>query len=263
MYNRVKEALARGDHVLGAGVGFIRSPAVIGLIADAGYDFVSIDMQHSSLSMETVADMCEMARGMGLTSVVRPYSRDGELGNRIQSLGARGLMHPDVHKRSEVEQLLGWMRYPPDGTRGSFTGMSSVHETRQPEDINAALNAEMLLVIQVERRDAVDHIDEILDGGGVDVVEVGRNDLAQSYGHPGERRHPDVLAAMEKIVAACTRHNCAAGAGCDSPEDVAMMIGLGVRYVIYPSGDFSLLRRAYAEGNEVARSYMGGGTAKR
>jgi 2-keto-3-deoxy-L-rhamnonate aldolase RhmA len=263
MHNRVKEALARGDHALGAGVGFVRSPAIIGMIADAGYDFVSIDMQHSSLSMETVADMCAMARGTGLTSVVRPYSPDAALGNRIQSLGAGGLMHPDVHGRSEVERLLGWMRYPPAGTRGSFTGMTSMSEIGPPEDINAVLNSEMLLVIQIERREAVETIDEILDGGGVDVVEVGRNDLAQSYGHPGERRHPEILEAVEAVVAACTRHNCAAGAGCDSPDDIAMMIGLGVRYLIYPSGDFSLLRRAYADASEVARSCMSGGTAPR
>src|SRR5690349_21448986 len=88
------------------------------LIRYAGYDFVFIDMEHTAYSFETVSDMCEMARAVGLIPVIRPWAADGELGNHIMDLGAMGLMQFGVTKRRQIEQFLDYMRYPPEGSRG-------------------------------------------------------------------------------------------------------------------------------------------------
>src|ERR1700730_9657897 len=113
--NPVKTRLASGGYALGANVGFVRTPALMRVIAAAGYDFVVIDMEPSAFSMETVGDMCQMARASNLVPLVRPDSPSASLGNRIQDLGAMGLMHFDVKSRAEVDTFLRWMRYPPDG----------------------------------------------------------------------------------------------------------------------------------------------------
>ena len=78
--NRVKKQLAAGGFAFGTGIAMIRTPAIMRLIAGAGYDFVFIDMEHSSFSFETINDMCDMARSVGLVPVVRPYSHDPATG---------------------------------------------------------------------------------------------------------------------------------------------------------------------------------------
>ncbi|MEX0789361.1 MAG: aldolase/citrate lyase family protein, partial [Actinomycetota bacterium] len=95
------------------------------MIQAAGYDFVMIDMQHSSLSNVTVADMCEMARGVGLVPIVRPVSHAPEIGGRVLDMGAAGLMHFDVSSRQQVDEFLRWMRCTPQGTRTVSRGALS------------------------------------------------------------------------------------------------------------------------------------------
>jgi len=251
--NHVKSRLASGGYALGTAVWFVRTPAMMRMIRAAGYDFVTIDMEHSSFSLETISDMCELAHAIGLVPVIRPDSHSRFLGNRLQDLGALGLMQFDIRTRSEVDEILDWMRYPPDGSRPAFTAAFSGTKGKSGQAVNSSANANMLLVIQVESQHAVEKIDDILLGGGIDVVEVGRSDLSTSYGVPGQRNHALVLEAVDRIVAACQRHGVAVGAGCTSQEDAEDMIRKGVRYLMYPASDFGVLKNTYQEGNRMLR----------
>jgi 2-keto-3-deoxy-L-rhamnonate aldolase RhmA len=253
--NRVKAKLKAGGFAFGTGVALTRTPALMRLIAGAGYDFVFIDMEHSSFSFETINDMCDMARSVGLAPIVRPYSHDPALGNRILDIGAMGLMYFDVDSREQVDGFVRAMRFPPAGARQNSRGSAFDYLPIRGRESYRFVDENTMLVIQLETLEAIENIDRILEGGGVDVVEIGRSDLSIVLGVAGQREHPRVLEVVDRAIAACRRHNVAAGCGSDSLEDAQSMIGRGVRYLFYGTNDLSILGRAYRQGHEALISF--------
>jgi 4-hydroxy-2-oxoheptanedioate aldolase len=243
--NRTKERLAAGQLAAGSWIQLTRTPSIVRVMAAAGLDFAFIDTEHSSLDWETVGDLCEMARASGITPIVRPYVLDARLANRLLDIGAMGLMFHDVTARSEVELVLDAMRHPPRGHRGVTAGGAPTdYRTGDAATLHRLVEEASMLVIQIESRTGVDRLDEILAGGGVDVVEVGRNDLSASLGVPGEIRSETVLATLDRIVAVCGRHSVAVGVNAVSFEDADDLIARGIRCLSMGS-DRSLLATAY------------------
>jgi 2-dehydro-3-deoxyglucarate aldolase/4-hydroxy-2-oxoheptanedioate aldolase len=223
------------------------------MIAAAGYDFAVIDMEHSAFDIQTVSDMCEVARAAGVTPIVRPYARDAGLLSRLLDVGAMGLMIPGVSTRDEVQALNKAMLFPPDGERGASIGALYDYRLGPSSDANKDVNANTLLIVQIESTAGVENIDAILDGGGVHIVEVGRNDLARSLGMPGEPRNPVVLDALNKVVSSCRDHGVTVGAGCSSAEDATDLMTRGVRWLMYPN-DIKLLMEGFGGAVRMLRS---------
>lgn len=206
--NRIKQALREGKSVVGTMIAEIRQPAVVQLLANAGFDFVIIDNEHGAFNLETIADLTRMAVYVGLTPFVRipdltyPYI--------AQSLdaGAQGIMAPRISTAQQAREVAQMMKYPPLGVRGSalsrgytqFKGGSVV-------EAMATANEETMLIIQVETRGAIENIEEIVAIPGVDITLVGPNDLSIALGVPGQQNHPDMQTAIQKVIDACQGHN--------------------------------------------------------
>ncbi len=221
-----------GGLLLGTMVMYVRAPGIIWMLSQVGFDYVFVDMQHSSLGWETIADMCEMGRAIGMPVIVRPSTVGHPEVNRIQDLGAHGIMFPDVRSRDEVDRILRWMRYPPSGERGvTIGGPGSDYRIDRGPGALERINRDNIVVIQAECMEAVEALPQILAGGGIDLVEVGRQDLAASLGHPGETSHPDVLDALRAVVAVCGQHGVRVGAQAATGEDAQRLIDLGIRCV--------------------------------
>jgi 2-keto-3-deoxy-L-rhamnonate aldolase RhmA len=243
--NTVKQRLAAGQIVYGTWVSTVRNPAIIRMISAAGFQAVFIDTEHGAFSLETISGLCEMSRACGLVPIVRSYDRNGHLVNRIQDIGAMGMIFPHVESRSEVDDVLHWMHYPPDGERGSTSVSAPADYAVVPGDVmKRFINDNMLLAVQIESRQAVDNLDSILDGGGIDLIEVGRNDLSTSLGVPLEFRHPSVLEAVDHVIATCRKHGIAVGTNCKSVDDAADMMKRGIQHIAY-SSDRHILTGAY------------------
>jgi 2-keto-3-deoxy-L-rhamnonate aldolase RhmA len=252
--NHVKDTLAAGGSVFGTWIMAVRTPSVMRMVAAAGFDFAFIDAQHSSFSWETIGDMCEMARASHLVPIVRPSEATAGMTNRLQDLGAMGVMFPDVATPEEVVRINQWMRYPPQGTRGHTSlGPSTDHRVGSGAETQRAINAQVLVVVQIESREGVAAVDAILEAGPVDIVEIGCGDLSVSLGVPFETRHPDVLASVDRVVAACTRHGVAAGVNSPSVEDARAMMSRGLRCISY-STDRRILATAYEKAARELRS---------
>lgn len=231
---RLKDILASGGYATGTWLQFVRTPAVVRMIAAAGFDAVFIDAEHSSFDWETIADMCELARAEGITPVVRPPEIRGPLVNRVQDLGAMGLIFHDITSRSQVETLLRTIHYPPSGVRGVSAGAAPTDYRVGPgRELQAFVNEQTLLAIQIESAAGIRELDRILTGGGVDLVEIGRNDLSTSLGVPLESRHPLVLEAVDHVVDTAARHKVAVGVTATSDEDAADLVRRGVRCIAY------------------------------
>jgi 2-keto-3-deoxy-L-rhamnonate aldolase RhmA len=251
--NRLKARLNGGGCAFGTWVMFVRTPALMRMIAAAELDFAFIDMEHSGLGWETVADMCDMARAAGVTPIVRPYSRDPGVANRAQDIGAQGLMLPNVTERSEIDEALRYMRYPPAGARGVTVGGAPSDYLFGPgASVQREVDANTTLVVQVESRQGLDRIDTLLEGGGIDLIEFGRNDFSTSAGVPFETRHALVLDALDHVIARCHEYGVPVGVNASSIEDAEDLIRRGVRCISYLT-DKALLNRAYAAASQALR----------
>ncbi len=172
--NRAKIDLAEGKLLIGTMVAEFRQPSVMQLLANAGFDYAIIDNEHGSFSSETIADLSRMARGSGITPIVRvpdlayPYlaqSLDG---------GAQGIMLPRVTSVDQVHAALDIMKYPPAGKRGCAMARGHTLFRAGPvgENMEQANRASMLIV-QVETVESVEQVDALAAIPGVDVLFVG------------------------------------------------------------------------------------------
>jgi 2-keto-3-deoxy-L-rhamnonate aldolase RhmA len=205
---RIREKLSQGQLVVGTMLVEQRQPSVMTLLAIAGFDFVLIDNEHGPFSVETIADLSRAARAAGVTPVVRiPELTYAQVTQALDG-GAQGIMLPRVTGRAQVEECVGFMKYPPLGRRGAVlarghTGFmgGSLADTLE------GFNRETFLIVQIETAAAVEHLDQILGVPGVDAALIGPTDLSLSLGVPGRMDDPTLLAAIERTMAACAAHS--------------------------------------------------------
>ena len=171
-----------------------RGVEIAQLAKTAGFDSLYIDLEHSSLSLETTSQICVAALGCGIA----PLARVPQVG-MIQSVldgGALGIIAPDVRTASQAREIVRAVKYPPLGERGFATALPHFQYRSLPaKDGYAALNEATMVIVQFESAAALDKTEEIVAVDGVDMVLVGLNDLLADWGIPGEYDHPTVREA--------------------------------------------------------------------
>ena len=205
---RIREKLAQGQLVVGTMLVELRQPSVMTLLANAGFDFVLIDNEHGPFSVETIADLSRAARAAGVTPVVRiPELTYAQVTQALDG-GAQGIMLPRVVARAQVEECIGFMKYPPLGRRGAVLARGHTGFMGGPlAETLEQFNRQTFLIVQIETASAVEHLDEILSVPGVDAALIGPTDLSLSLGAPGRMDDPKLLAAIERTLAACAAHS--------------------------------------------------------
>jgi 2-keto-3-deoxy-L-rhamnonate aldolase RhmA len=253
--NRVKLALKNGDAVIGSEVSRFRSPEVARVYAAAGLDFIFIDMEHSSFSIETVADMILSARAADLVPLVRVPQAEYAWVARVLDLGAQGVIVPRVNTPRQVEEIVSWMRYPPEGIRGyACTAPQTDYRGASPAEFINANQRDTLCVIQIERQEAVDNLDEMLSVPGVDVACLGYMDLSVDLGIPGELEHPAMTAAIERMIEASISHGVAPGIIHPQMDMVLHWLEAGMRFVSYSTEAIMLQEVATAAAQRLRKA---------
>ena len=210
--NVVKQALAEGKLQLGTGFGQFRTPEVARLLAAAGFDWAFIDTEHGGFDLETVQDICRVASGVGLSPIVRVADLQYPLVARALDCGAQGIIFPRVESPELLAQAISWARFPPLGVRGyGLTGVQIDYETLNFNQIIEHVNANTMVVMQIETQRALDAREELLSVPGIDAVMIGPADLSISLGVPGEFQHPKMVDAIEKVRDTCVRLKIAPG----------------------------------------------------
>jgi 2-keto-3-deoxy-L-rhamnonate aldolase RhmA len=204
--NNAKRALKEGKSLVGLMVVEIRQASVMQMLANAGYDFVIIDNEHGAFNIETIAELSRNARKVGLTPIVRvPEWSYAHITQPLDS-GAQGIMTPRITDAQQVRDILQIMKYPPIGRRGSVVARGHTDLKSGPIlDAMKAANEESMLVVQIETRQALENMDEILSVPGVDVALIGPTDLSVSLGIGGEMKNPKLVGAIESTIEACKR----------------------------------------------------------
>jgi len=237
--NRTIETLEADAPVFGIFTGNFSLANARGL-ARSDLDFIFIDMEHSAVDMEALQvfllGMTDKARmldkgnaQMDVTPLVRIPMSGGEnlqwMVKQVLDMGAFGIVFPYVETREQTELSVRAMRYPqvrgddaiePTGLRGASPAITSwfwgTRDYMQRADVWPLDPAgELLAVIQIESRSAVENIEEIAAVPGVGAIFIGPSDLSISYGVPGQRDHPDVAAALDRVLAACKANDVPCG----------------------------------------------------
>jgi 4-hydroxy-2-oxoheptanedioate aldolase len=184
---------------------------VIDLVALAGYDFVLLDAEHGSLSLETIANHVRAARANDLGTLVRVPEGDASYIQRALDLGADGIEIPHVKSPADARWAVSAVRYPPAGTRGMYTkgvvANYGLHGYSNVRDLIDAVNEKTVCNIIIEDAEGVENIDEIVAVPGIDFITVGPGDLSGSMNLIGQPDHPALREAIEKVLAACRKAN--------------------------------------------------------
>jgi 2-keto-3-deoxy-L-rhamnonate aldolase RhmA len=171
------------------------------IIADSGFEWVLLDMEHSALSLESVQNALQIM-GDRILTLVRVPGNDEIWIKRVLDTGCDGILVPMVNSGAEAMKVVRFSRYPPEGKRS--VGLSRAHRYGPGfESYVKNANRDLVIMIQIEHRDAVANIDEILEVEGIDAVFIGPYDLSASMGLPGQITHPEVLSAISLIKRKC------------------------------------------------------------
>jgi len=256
MNNKTKAKLKNGEIAIGHFILEFDTPGIGQMLANAGCDYALFDMEHSSLTQESIRRCIMYSKAAGITPVVRVPYTEYFLMSRALDAGAAGLMIPRVETREQTLKIIDSMKYPPVGNRGAAFGIA--HDNYKVEDIAAAArqaNEETLVIVQTETVKAVENVDEILSVDGVDVAWIGQCDLSVSLGIPGQYDHPAFLKAFDKVLNACEKYGVALGFLPFSVDEAQAMIDKGVRCIAY-SADIFLFSDALKNDVQKLQDYI-------
>jgi len=199
----------RSGHLMLGSFAFLPSPGMVEVMGRSGLDFIIIDQEHSRKSWEHVEDMVRAAQLAGIAALVRvAWNEEKEISHALET-GATGIVLPFVQSADDVRRAAAAVRYAPEGTRGTCTQTRAAgYGARRRGFVEFAekTNRDVLLVGQIESRAGLEQIDQIVAvEAGLDVVLLGRSDLASELGKPGQTDDPVVEAASQRIIDAARR----------------------------------------------------------
>jgi 2-dehydro-3-deoxyglucarate aldolase len=176
------------------------APEVAEIMADAGFDWLFLDAEHSALD---TLELQRLLQGAGLTPGVVRVATSAEVPiKKALDIGAAGIIAPMVNSAEQAAQVVRWAKYAPLGTRGVGIGRAHGYGAKFQEYVQQA-NEQVAVIVQAEHIDAVNNMETIAQVAGVDAVLVGPYDLSASLGRLGEVRHPEVVAAIEHVTQVC------------------------------------------------------------
>lgn len=242
MANVALEKLARNELSLGVVLRQARSVETARIFATAGFDWLFIDLEHNSMSIETACEMSVACLDAGIAPLVRVPEEQYWLATRALDGGAQGIVMPHVDTPEQAREVVRKLRYPPVGRRSISSMQVHVGFRHVPVgDLTRALDRDFLVAVMLETREAVSNADAIAAVEGIDVVMIGANDLCLDLGIPGKVMDPSVVECFETVAAACRRHGRHAGlGGIRTPDELKVYFDMGYRFIL-AANDVTLL----------------------
>jgi 2-dehydro-3-deoxyglucarate aldolase len=209
-------------------------PAIAEIMARAGFDWLTVDMEHSVLTIREAEELIRIIDLCGVTPLVRLSANDPVQIKRLMDAGAYGVIVPMINSAAEAKRAVAAVRYPPRGRRGVGLARAQGYGTSFDRYLNW-VNKGPLVIVQVEHIEAVDNLEAILAVEGVDGFIVGPYDLSGSLGVPGEFDHPSMKKAMQRIEAVAKDSGKVPGIHVVEPkhDELNSRIKQGYRFVAY------------------------------
>jgi 2-keto-3-deoxy-L-rhamnonate aldolase RhmA len=208
----LRKRVLAGECIYGMMIRQGRDPGTPAIFAAAGYDFCFFDMEHGNYSMETVADLIRGCKSVGIGSIIRVPHLETHFISRVLDAGAEGIMVPMTSRREQAERIVRYSKFTPLGARGfgNQTGQTD-YQVRKTVEFMKEANENTFIVAQIETKEAIENIEEILDVEGIDVGLIGPNDLSISLGVPDLMGSEVMTQAIDRVVQAAKKKKKASG----------------------------------------------------
>lgn len=198
--NHFKRALQQQRRQIGLWLGLCSSYSAE-LLAGTGFDWLLIDGEHAPNTVPDVLAQLQAIAPYPSHPVVRSAANDPVLIKQLLDIGAQTLLIPMVQNAREARQAVRATRYPPDGIRGVGSALARASRWNRIPDYLRRANEEICLLVQVETREALENLPEILQISEIDGVFIGPADLSADMGFMGNPQHPKVRAAIDQAIA--------------------------------------------------------------
>ena len=192
-------------------------PAVAEIMASAGFDWLAIDLEHSTITLREAEDLIRVIDLKGVVPLVRLSSNNNEQIKRIMDAGAHGIIVPMVNSKEEAESAVWAVKYPPEGHRSVGLARAQGYGSRFAEYYEWQRD-HSLVIVQIEHIDAVDNLESILTVPGVDAYIVGPYDLSGSMGIPGQFQAPEFTNVMQQIFSVSKKLHVPGGVHIVEPD---------------------------------------------
>lgn len=222
-FAQFKEKLRSGKALIGTIVS-LPPPAVTECLSQLGYDWLWIDLEHSPMSLEQVQAVLT-AKQPECAGLVRVPNNCDEWIKRVLDIGADGIIVPHVSSKEDALRAVKSAKYPPAGERSFGAGRAHTYGLDATHQEHA--NELTCVVVQIEDRDAVKNIDEIISVKGVDGIIIGPYDLSGSFGKLGKLGDSEVQSAISAVLLACKEKSFPAGIFALLPEQAKKYIDAG------------------------------------
>lgn len=226
MRNELKWRLKAGEQAYGLWM-TIESPIVTELLSTLGFDYFVFDTEHSPLDIYQSQTLMQAMRDEGTTPIVRVWWNDLVAIKRALDIGAYGVVIPWVNNKEQAEIAVKACRYAPVGLRGCGPRRASLFDP----DYYETVEKELLIIVQIETREAVWNIEDILSVEGIDVSYIGPADLSASHGHLGNMSHPEVQEAIDKVYDASVAAGVATGVHMGSGKTIMDRVEKGYNFI--------------------------------
>lgn len=229
-FTNLRRRIHAGETLFGTFLG-LGSITAAELCARAGFDWLIIDLEHGAGTETDLLASLLAVSTTPTTAIVRPQSGERLRIGRALDLGAHGLMIPRVDLPEQAREAISFMRFPPDGARGLALSTRGAGLGERGHGDVRGINEQLVGIIQIESRSAVEHAAEIAVIDGVDVLFVGPTDLSHSLGLPGQFDDPTYLTALERVVAAADGAGKATGILLRDAAALPRHVALGFRFI--------------------------------
>jgi 2-keto-3-deoxy-L-rhamnonate aldolase RhmA len=246
--NPMRAALTAGRPQIGTWLTMVRNPEILSLMKAAGLDFARVDMEHTALTIERIADMALVSRALDFPIAVRPPKANREWITRLLDIGVWNLHCPQVENLDHAKEIVAASRYAPMGLRGNgglsvstgFDGTLSAAAKRE----NA--NRQVFVTVMFETGAAFKDLDAIAALPGIDALTIGPADLAQDLGVFGAPDQAKVIDEhRDRVLAACKKHGKVCAMLVNSFEQMQHWRDAGALLLAY-SSDVDILYSGYS-----------------
>ena len=236
----LKKALRERQRLFGGWVSFSH-PSISEIFSQTGFDFIAIDMEHSTISVEQAQRIIAVCQGGDTLCFPRPVSHSNDWIKPLLDSGADGLIVQMVNTPQDVEKIIQHIKFPPLGSRSYGVNRAHDYGLNFDDYINK-WNESSSVIIQVESIQAIENIGKLLEFDEIDGVMIGPYDISGSLGVPGKTSHQLVITATCKVIEACKKFGKSCGTQIENPteENVKAIFDLGYTFGILGSDLFIL-----------------------
>lgn len=242
---------ANSDRTLLGAALYFYDPIFLEIAAHLGYQAIWIEMEHAPITFAEAADLCRMASGSGMLTMIRIPDTRRENVLKAAECGPDIIDVPMINGPQQMHELVKYSRFAPEGGRGFFSVSRAVKYglVENVPDEQQQLNTDLCLMAQIETAEALERLEEIAAVPGVGLF-AGPADLAASMGFPGQPSHPKVMAGARRIVEAARQHGKSVSAACGR-GDMAQWLELGLDLLFITNDITCLKSTAQATLNEA------------